>query len=357
MKIIFVDGTAGFSPTRLGDKPTGGISTSLTLIPQFLSKMGLDVWVKSAHPKSEIVGGVHYVPLDACVPRMETIVYNRNVVTQANIIQAKAMKATTVWWLHDIVDHRYLVDGSYKGVDSIISLSDYCTNTYSEFYNIPKSKFTVIPNGVDTTRWFPGQYEKRDPNLFLYASALVKGFYPIEFTYSNLKRHLPDLDFRIYGSQTLHDMPNNDYMQAWRNRMAQLGAKVHDPIPQKDLASLFRKAWCLLMPNSYPEICSNLILQARACGLPIVTSPIGSAHEWITHEETGLITKWMPHDKFMWWRDFALQVVRLVDDKSLHKHISKTAPRGIPAWAQIGKAWYRYVCDNRKAKSNLVGIH
>ncbi|WP_230691188.1 hypothetical protein, partial [Streptococcus pneumoniae] len=74
--------------------------------------------------------------------------------------------------------------------------------SYSDFYDIPKSKFTIIPNGVDKKVFYRG-YEK-DKNLFLVVSAPVKGHYPLEFTYLNLKRHNPNIDFRVYSSQSLH---------------------------------------------------------------------------------------------------------------------------------------------------------
>ena len=45
MKILFIDGTSGFSPTRLDSRPTGGILTSLTLIPRYLASKGFDVTV------------------------------------------------------------------------------------------------------------------------------------------------------------------------------------------------------------------------------------------------------------------------------------------------------------------------
>ena len=54
--------------------------------------------------------------------------------------------AKKVWWLHDIVDYRYLEDDGFKSVDEIVALSGYSVSSYSDFYGIPSSRFTVIGN-------------------------------------------------------------------------------------------------------------------------------------------------------------------------------------------------------------------
>ena len=94
------------------------------------------------------------------------------------------------------------------------------------------------------------------------------------------------------------------------------------------------------MPNTYPEICSNLLLQARACGLPVVTSNIGSASEFIENGKTGIITPEYPHDIHWWIKGYAESVVTLCKDEKTHKLISDNAPEGILSWEQVGEAWH-----------------
>ncbi len=343
MKILFIDGTLGFSPTRIGEKATGGIATSLTIIPRYLASKGHEVYVKSLHDVGEVVDGVHFLAKKTHAPATDVVVLNRNMPDNDLVASVKANGSTIVWWLHDLPDPRYMPDASFKQIDNIVSLSQYCTDTYSDFYGIPKEKFTIIPNAVDPSVWYPGNYGDRDPNLFVFASAPIKGFEPLGFVMGNLQRRLPNLDFRIYSSQKLHGLMDSSVVQSWLTLMQSAGARVCDPIPQKDLADVFRKAWCLLSPNSYPEICSNLILQAQACGLPVVASPTGSNAELIRHRESGMLTRWLPHDKFMWWVDFARQTMDVATDRELHKHISKTASKISPTWETIGAQWEKYL--------------
>lgn len=354
MKVLFFDGTRGFSPHKIKSEPAGGIVTSLTLIPAFLSAMGIECYIKSGYDKDEFYNGVNYLSLKTPSPRTDIVVFNRNAFNGYMLKRMIDRKSKIIWWLHDIVDHRYLDDGSYRYIDNIVSLADYCSDTYSAFYNIPRDWFHKIPNGIDPSVWYPGKYEKRDPSLFVYASAPTKGYSAVQFAYHNIKRYNPHAKLVIYGNQSLHGLENTPMFMEWQKAMRGMGAEIKDPIPQKALADVFRKAWCLLMPNDYPEMCSNLILQARACGLPVVTSPIGGATEWIEDKKTGILTEWLPHDKFMWWADFAKKVMGLIVDRDFHQQISSATPNGIPTWENIANQWFDYLnyIYNGKSKNN-----
>lgn len=338
-KILFLDGTAGFYPTRLEDKPCGGILTSLTLIPQYLAKCGYDITVCSVWDIPESVNGVRYIRYidrDLNGEQFDVVVFNRNLMSHILVDYFKSAKK--VWWLHDIVDYKYLEDDSFKAMDMIVSLSDYCSESYKEFYDIEVGKFRKITNGVDKSIFYPDP-SIRDSNLFVCASAPVKGYYPLEFTFANLKRINPNVRLVMYSSQSLHDKDNGKAIDEQLNRYKLLGIDVKEPIGQKELAKVFREARALLMPNHYPEICSNLILQAQACGLPVITSNIGSAPEFIKHKQSGLLTKRYPHDMFLWWADFARLTVELQMEDKLFQTINRNSSVDVKSWDDVGAEW------------------
>ena len=341
MKIVFIDGTPGFSPDRKDKKATGGILNSLTIIPQYLAQKGHEVWVACQYDKEVTVNGVHYHPInkELTIPSWDITVLNRNGVNAPLVNYSKKIGAKVVWWLHDIVDFRYLEDASYRNVDHVIALSEYCKESFSDFYEINRDKFTVIPNGVDKSIFYPGNYEDRVKNKMIMASALIKGFGPIFDTWNNMIRNFSDASLTIYSSQHLHGLTNSPVQKAFLDEMSGLGCNVQKPIPPHILADKMRESWVLLMPNNYPEICSNLLLQARACGLPIVTTNIGSAPEFIESGENGIITKQHPHDLSWWIKSYAAAVVNLCKDSKMHKLISENTPKGILSWDQVGEAW------------------
>lgn len=339
MRLLFIDGTAGHNPKERTSKPTGGILNSLTLIPEYLAKKGHDVYVQSTYNKVEDINGVHYIEQKTNIPKWDVVIFNRNVLPKDFVLYNKEIGAKVIWWLHDITQTTYLVDDAYKYVDHVIALSEYCKRTYVDFYQLDPNRVSIIPNGVDKELFYPGDYNKRNPNLYITASAPVKGTLPLYTLFKNLKRVNPDVDFRIYSSNKLHGGPDNPQHQAFLDKMEKEGAHIYAPVSQDVLAHLLRKAWCLLMPNSYPEICSNLLLQGLASGCPIVTSNTGSNAEFITHNKNGLITtSYQPHDLYSWIIEYTNLVFDL-SNKVLHKKISENAPNGVLSWEQIGEIW------------------
>lgn len=354
-RLLFICGTKDHNPHTRATKPTGGILNSMTLIPEYLAKQGHEVYVNSTYEKSEIVNGVHYVQTGENIGKWDVVVFNRNILPKEFVIYSKSIGAKVIWWLHDIVQLTYLKDDAFMYVDKVIALSDYCKKTYTDFYNIDPDKVVVIPNGVDTDLFKPGDPEKRNRNMIMTASALVKGFLPLPTVYDNLKRHNPDIDFRIYSSQKLHGLNNSKEQQGFLDHMEKEGAHVYHPVSQEVLASLLRQAHCLLMPNSYPEICSNLLLQAQASGCPVITSDIGSAPEFIKHGETGLMTsKYKPHDLYSWVVEYTNLVLDAYLDTQLSTHISTQSPKGVKSWGEIGRSWHETI--NTLVSNELQGV-
>lgn len=335
MKLLFVDGTDGFSPQRLYTKPCGGIITSLTLIPQYLASRGHKVVVASEY-EGHPIAGVEYVRNIRQEDReADVVVFNRNIYNHEFLDQFKHSKF--VWWLHDIVDYRYMYDDSYQRMDKIVALSNYCLESYADFFGIERDKFVVIPNGVDKSVFHPGGTQ--NPNLFVSASATIKGLYPLHFTWTNIKRLLPDAELRVYSSQSLHDKQDTASSKGQLKALEEAGAKVLAPIPQAELAEVFRTARAVLMPNHYPEICSNIMLQGLASGTPVVSTSIGSAEEFIAHNATGLLTKTKPHDMFWWHKEFAELALTAAQDERLRQRALVHGPGSVKSWNEIGGYW------------------
>jgi glycosyltransferase involved in cell wall biosynthesis len=337
MKILFIDGTGGFYPQRLEEKPTGGILTSLTLIPRYLASKGLDVTVMSAWNHDAEHLGVKYIKHPTDRTDFDVVVFNRNMLSRPLAEQFK--NSRKVWWLHDVVDPTYLEDDGYRLVDDIVALSAYCAESYADFYGIPRDKFTVIPNGVDKRVFHADPSVKRRGNLFVTASAPIKGLYPLEYTLRNMLRWDEKMELRVYSSQKLHELENQPSHKALLERLKAAGAQILDPIPQHELAAVLREATALLMPNSYPEICSNLLLQAQACGCPVVATGIGSVPEFIQHGETGLYTHTGPQDLYWWHKNFAALCAQVYFDEATRKAVSAQSPRAVRSWPEIGALW------------------
>lgn len=349
MKILFLDGTPGFYPDRLKEKPTGGILTSLTHIPRILVEKGHDVSVASLHEKTETVEGVKYIGEPIADNIWDVVVFNRNFLDREMVAFFK--DSYKVWWLHDVVDHRYMKDDAYRKINHVIALSQYQADAYTDFYGLPESiPVSIIPNGVDKSIFYPGT-EKRDRNLYVIGSAPIKGMFPVEFAFENMRRLNPDFELRAYVGDSLHGIPMTDDENSRIDALKKLGVNFLQPIPQKDLADVFRSAWALLMPSHYPEMCSNIMLQALACGLPVITSPIGSAPEYIEDGHNGRITQTTSSDWYWWWKQYANACAETYIDEESHKYMSENAPKGIYSWENVGQKWNAMLLEHARMEA------
>lgn len=80
-------------------------------------------------------------------------------------------------------------------------------------------------------------------------------------------------------------------------------------------------------------------MQARACGLPVVTTDIGANAEFLG---PSLATKkYKPHDMFSWSTEYAQFALDSYLNRDQHKKISEETPQGVPTWREVGSAWNR----------------
>lgn len=91
------------------------------------------------------------------------------------------------------------------------------------------------------------------------------------------------------------------------------------PGDQRDVLPWLQALDIFALPSYANEGVPQAIMQAMLCGLPVVTTPIGSIGEIVTHDSTGLMVK--PQDIDHLWQ--ALE--RLAADASLRNRLGNQA--------------------------------
>lgn len=133
---------------------------------------------------------------------------------------------------------------------------------------------TVVPNGVDTTLFFPDGQVNEHRVLFLYHPDLRKGAADGIEALSRLRVRIPDLQVRVCGTVRPERLPS------W------MPFEFHP-----DDAALRRRyssAAALLYPSRY-EGFGLPPLEAMACGCPSVTTPVGAVPEFAVDRRDALI--------------------------------------------------------------------
>lgn len=165
----------------------------------------------------------------------------------------------------------------WKKADARIANSQGLKDMALKFYD--KKSFDIIPNGVDTDVFFPVEREAGEEFRILFVSRLIerKG---LQFVIPQLKEIQSSTDKKI-KLIVVGDGP-------YRETLEQIAKdnQVYDMIDfvgQKDKSEIvpyYQNADLFILPSA-KEGMPNVVLEAMACGLPIIMTPCEGSKELI----------------------------------------------------------------------------
>jgi L-malate glycosyltransferase len=145
--------------------------------------------------------------------------------------------------------------------------------------NSPKQKISVIYNGIDIKEFKPEDKTKNKRLTIISTGRLIqrKGYQYLIPALKNL-----DVKLQLIGDGNLDDELKK---LARQNNIDVdfLGKKLH-----KDIAKHLQKADVFCLP-SLNEGMSNSVLEAMACGLPVIVTDVGGSRELVN--ENGFVVK------------------------------------------------------------------
>jgi len=152
---------------------------------------------------------------------------------------------------------------------------------------------TSVPTGIDTGHFSPGDRAAARRGLGLAEDGMVVG---IVATMRSWKGHTYLLDaFAGLSDRTARllivgDGPQREALQA---RVAELGLndRVTMPGNQRDVLPWLHAMDVFALPSYANEGVPQALLQAMLCGLPVVSTPVGSITEVVEDQRTGLIVE------------------------------------------------------------------
>lgn len=187
--------------------------------------------------------------------------------------------------------------------------------------DLDPEKIKVVHNGVNLEDLKPDTEIQREKNLILGVGRLVpkKGFDTLLDACDILKKRGTDFKCLIAGDGT-----DADLLLARRDHL-DLGDAVEftGAATQDQIIDLMRKATALCLPCRIAEdgnrdALPTVLLEALACGLPVVSTSISGIPEIIDSGENGILVN--PDDPL----SLADEMERLLDSEDLRRRFSKS---------------------------------
>ena len=184
----------------------------------------------------------------------------------------------------------------------------------------------VIPNYVDTAAFSPAAVEAADASkVDLVYVGRIHPQKNLPVLLDAVER-LPGVTLRLIGAGDASEMLKDSVELAKR-------VLVHGPADHADLPGLLRRAKVFVLPSLY-EGHPKTLIEAMACGMPIVASDVPGIAGVVEHEKTGLLASTDASS-------LASAIERLLRDTQLREQLGDEARRE----AETKYSLDRIVCD------------
>ena len=206
---------------------------------------------------------------------------------------------------------------------------------------IPAADIDVVPCGIDTDAYSPGP-PPPEPGLVCFVGRVkrYKGVDHLLRAASILRSRGLDIRLAVLGT--------GDYLASLRRLAEELGLEDSVEFPgwvrHGEKVRWLRRSWVAALPSE-KEGWGLTVIEANACGTPVVASDSDGLRDSVRHGETGLL---VPHGDPEALAD-GLQ--RLLEDRSLRGELAR---RALP-WAR-GFDWDRTAARMLSIMERAAGV-
>jgi glycosyltransferase involved in cell wall biosynthesis len=212
-----------------------------------------------------------------------------------------------------------------KKASKIVAVSKYSHDKILEHYNVEETKIRIIPNGVDIEKFKPTDLSasKRKFNLdkeptVLFVGSLVprKGLHYLVEAAKKVVKQQANTKFVIVGDGPLRKQLDESLNNAGlMGNFMFLGNLKEDQLP-----TVYSASDVFVLP-SIQEGQGIVLLEAQACGKPVVAFGEGGVYEAVRDKETGFLVDLGNSE------DLADNLLKLLGDEGLRQKMGANGRR------------------------------
>jgi len=193
----------------------------------------------------------------------------------------------------------------WKKADVLIAVSRNIVDELVCFYHVSRDKVKLVHNGVDTNFFKPVSYDFKmearvklgisgDP-VILYVGHLGirKGLQFLIRAVPKIVERFPLAKFVLLGG-TPSFLGKRDYRQVWSELTGKLGVSKNivfaGEVRHRNVREYYAAADVFVFPTLYEGL-AKALLEAMACGLPVVATNTGGNPDVITDGNNGLLVE------------------------------------------------------------------
>ena len=202
----------------------------------------------------------------------------------------------------------------------VIVASNAMAKHMTHVFRVPHERLRLVPRGVDLEKFTfrdPAAYQPKEFTVGMVSRITpLKGHMDFIKAVSILCRDIPNLTVLIAGSA-----PKEKHKEDLDLLVRQygLGRVIEFVGPQEDVPGFMRRLDLLVSATTTPEAFGRVIIEAQACGVPVVATRVGGVVDIIEDGKTGLFSA--PFSP----REMAQKILSLYHDKTARRTMAAAA--------------------------------
>lgn len=251
--------------------------------------------------------------------------------------------------------HRRAAWAAYRralsAFDLLMPVSEFCAREAAAWWSLPREDFRVLPNGVNIDQFRPDgpRREAARQRYGLDGAVTIgyvgrvceqKGSDTLVAAFREVKRARPGVSLLVAGPSDFFGLTRPT---AITEEIDAVGGRWLGPVPEDELADVFRSLDVCAMPTRQDEMFGMAAAEALSSGTPVVCSRLGGLPE-VVPSSAGVL---VPADDAT---ALANALIALCDDPVVLARLAAAAPAAAsrfswPVVAELAEARYREVLD------------